>query len=248
MPKRLKQIALNTGLYKPLRLAYDHILNRSRLAERKRLSDFHRQFVAPGGLCFDIGANMGDYAASLLDLGSTVVMVEPQPECLAELRARFSGNPNAIIVPKAISDRITKVQLHLSAQGTNYASLNPDWHNVGDSTVDTETTTLDALITQYGRPSFCKIDVEGSELDALTGLSSTPDCLSIEYTMRAGFEAHTMQCLDAIERIGPARFNVSPALENRLQFDDFVDRPALDRKLREMAASHPWGDVYVRFQ
>ena len=35
--------------------------------------------------------------------------------------------------------------------------------------VEVETTTLDALIAQYGEPAFMKIDIEGGELAALPG-------------------------------------------------------------------------------
>ena len=52
-------------------------------------------------------------------------------------------------------------------------------------------TTLDDEIKKYGAPSFCKIDVEGLEVDVLRGLSSPIKMISFEY--------HCSQ--EAIERV-----------------------------------------------
>ena len=42
-------------------------------------------------------------------------------------------------------------------------------------------TTLDCLIEEYGRPDYIKLDIEGAELDALAGLSSRVDLISLEF-------------------------------------------------------------------
>ena len=42
-------------------------------------------------------------------------------------------------------------------------------------------TTLDTLVAEYGEPAFCKIDVEGFEVEALKGLSRPLRALSFEY-------------------------------------------------------------------
>ena len=47
--------------------------------------------------------------------------------------------------------------------------------------MDVEVTTLDRLIAIYGAPTFCKIDVEGSELQVLEGLTEALPALSFEF-------------------------------------------------------------------
>ena len=49
----------------------------------------------------------------------------------------------------------------------------------GETRVDV--TTLDCLIERFGLPAFCKIDVEGSQLEVLRGLSRALRVIAFEY-------------------------------------------------------------------
>ena len=68
-------------------------------------------------------------------------------------------------------------------------------------------TTLDALIAAHGEPAFCKIDVEGSELAVLQGLSQPLAALSFEYTPAAPMDA--VACVARLCTLGAYRFNAS---------------------------------------
>src|SRR5260370_89643 len=68
-----------------------------------------------------------------------------------------------------------------------------------------ELTILDALIAAHGLPRFCKIDREGFELEALRGLSTRIDFMTLEYN-----GAHLDQpiaCLEELTRLGDPRVN-----------------------------------------
>ena len=66
-------------------------------------------------------------------------------------------------------------------------------------------TTLDRMIERYGVPQFCKIDVEGFELDVLRGLSQPLSCISFEYHLT---EAERLtSCLDHLSGLSRIRIN-----------------------------------------
>src|SRR5688572_28540682 len=62
-------------------------------AHDQQMLEFYRQFLAPGELCFDVGANVGNRVKIFLKPGARVVAVEPQRECVRTLRAAFGRDP-----------------------------------------------------------------------------------------------------------------------------------------------------------
>ena len=62
---------------------------------KKEMISFYSQFVPNGGLVFDIGANIGNRIEIFLEIGATVIAVEPQAACVAILKEKF-GNKISI--------------------------------------------------------------------------------------------------------------------------------------------------------
>ena len=56
------------------------------------LDAFQSRFLGPGELGFDVGAHVGDRAASFRRLGARAVAVEPQPRLARFLRLAFRGD------------------------------------------------------------------------------------------------------------------------------------------------------------
>jgi len=111
-----------------------------------------------------------------------------------------------------------------------------------------EVATLDDLIQRHGEPAFCKIDVEGFELDVLTGLSRPVRALSFEYLPPAHDAA--LAALDLLERLGAAaggyRYNYSPVETMRLASDHWLDRKQLVGLLDRARPLGRSGDIYAR--
>jgi FkbM family methyltransferase len=132
---------------------------------------------------FDIGANEGFVTQTLSKLAGKIVAIEPDPLNIRILQNRFSSNSKVIIVGKAVSDKTGTETLYIEQNGSALHTLNNRWKSLlesGEHVLKTsfdksllvETTTLSELIEKFGSPSFIKIDTEGYERKALSGLTS----------------------------------------------------------------------------
>jgi FkbM family methyltransferase len=221
---------------------------------QKRMQRHFSQFISPGALVFDVGANIGDLTQIFLDLDSSVVAIDPHPYCNQVLRQRFGDNDNVTILTTALSDEpgilpfFASVGNHATStvsqrwkEESRYAESR-DWAQAGEVTA----TTLDDLMGRYGRPQFCKIDVEGHELQVLQGLSAPIPALSFELT--GEFMEEAERCAAYLEQLGPVRFAYSPFLLYRTPLRNWTSRQALFDKLRSYPRSLLFGDIYVRFE
>jgi len=186
--------------------------------EVQRRNEFFRQFVRPGDLVFDVGANNGVFAQWMLDLKAKVVSIEPQKACADALALKAANNPDLSIENVALGSEEGSATMFLAGQGSEISSLSTDWiervretgrfkgHN-WDETVEVPVTTLDTLISRHGQPDFCKIDVEGFEAEVLSGLTKPIRSISFEYTPEnvGALEA----CVTKISSLGVYRFNIA---------------------------------------
>jgi FkbM family methyltransferase len=191
---------------------------------------FYSQFIAEGDLCFDIGANMGSRTDIFIALGATSVAVEPQDQCLEHLRLKYRNNRGVIMVPKAVGEKEGEAQMML-CDLPSMSSLSKKWiegiragGRVGnyhwETSAKVSVTTLDRLIEQYGIPAFCKIDVEGFELQVLKGLTRPIQTISFEYNPEFSDEA--IACTKYLCGMGMKWFNYSIGESMRLSLAEWV--------------------------
>jgi FkbM family methyltransferase len=242
--KMAKQVLRKTGLFHPLRDLTRAISPATRLHLRRQL-EFHRTFIHPGQLCFDVGANYGYKTAIFAQLGAKVVALEPSAACLEGLKWHHGSNPSVTIVPKAVSASAGTVTFFVG-DGLNVSSMRDDWYAAeGQPKVGLEVpaTTLDELIAQYGRPDFCKVDVEGCEIEVFKGLSQPIPLIYFEYHYHE--LDLTRACLAELSKVGTLACNASPMEEMKFLYPDWcppdtlIERLSADPELRS-------GDVFVK--
>lgn len=238
------------GLLDPLREMRNWV-TRPEWWRRERLAQgFFAQLVPPRALVFDIGAHHGAVTERFVRLGARVVAVEPQPACCERLRSRFGGSAafiagsRVVVVPRAVGAAEGTASMAI-ATGSQVSSCNPAWpgrfpEQQWSAPIDVPVTTLDALIDQFGRPDFCKIDVEGFEPEVLRGLHSPIRSLSLEFT--TGMTEQTIACLGELERLGYTRINYAHHLQYAFALPEAITPAQARIVMRDVRGG---GDLYA---
>jgi FkbM family methyltransferase len=252
------RVLLRLGVWRPAKTLIDRLRPLTPRGRRQHAAmlAFYAQFVRRGDLCFDIGANLGNRSDIFAGLGARVIAVEPQHECVTQLRKKYSDNPMVTVVPKAVGRQVGEGRLMVS-QAHVLTSMSKEWvDRVKESgrfgiyewerSEAVPVTTMDELIGQYGVPAFCKIDVEGYEAEVLGGLSAPIGAVSFEFAPE-GVQT-TTDCLERLERLGPYEFNYSVGESMALELPAWIQRAEMSAFLRSLPDKRTWGDVYARLK
>lgn len=212
--------------------------------------NFYGQFVQEGDLVFDIGANVGIKTKHFLGLGAKVICLEPLDEAFEQLEFVFGRDPAVTLLRAAVSSEHGKVKLHPCLDEPGLSSVSSEFIERSRYTAlrkwgvprTVESRTLDALIDEFGKPAYIKLDVEGGEADAIKGLTHPISVVSFEF--HAELPDILENCLSELARIAPYQLNFT--LGDRLAYEAscWSDAESLIRRLRDPPGLQ--GEVFAK--
>ncbi len=220
-----------------------------------RMKKLYGQFIGPGSLAFDIGSHLGNRIGVWSRLGARVVALEPNPDCRPFLKTVHGRRNNLTFLPVAAGSEPGRAVLFCDPQHPTLNTLSTKWIRTVKRTspfarihwtkqCETQVVTLDGLIRDHGVPDFCKIDVEGFELEVLKGLSVPLPALSVEYLPSAIEEA--FRCVERLESLGGYEYNLSARETMRLKWKQWQPADTIRTELRSLGLNDHAGDIYAR--
>ena len=244
-----KRTAYRLGIAEPLKEAKNWVTRPEWWTRERAAIRLFRQLFKPGDLVIDIGAHKGAFSQRLLGLGARIVAVEPQPDCNQRLHERFDGNQNVHVIAKAVGPQAGSVQMRF-CKASEVSSCCSDWpdrfpNDEFGEPVDVPMTTLDALVDEFGKPTFVKVDAEGFEPQILAGYTKpSADVISLEFTPSHMFK--TIECIERLNQLGYTQFNYCTHSTFRWALHTRISPTAAIDVMKRLADEHHiGGDVYA---
>lgn len=144
------------------------------------LFDWASEFINPGDVVWDVGANVGLFAfaaASKCGADGRVLAIEADLRLVEILRrsarAQSEKTASVVVLPVAVSDQVGVSEFVIAARGrsANHLAETAGSSQAGGirETIMAMTVTLDWLLERFPAPNVLKIDVEGAEQNVLQG-------------------------------------------------------------------------------
>ena len=168
MPLFVARHSLVTAKYR-LRKLFHYSMPRTAAARHYGNDEFESRIldllVDPKREAMDVGANWGQYASLLAKLCTQLLVFEPIPRLAFVLKRTLP--PNAIVENKAVSNSSRTVKLRIPYNEEGLSTIDEANPLSSYEEIWVRTVPLDDYADH--NVGFVKIDVEGHELDVLSG-------------------------------------------------------------------------------
>jgi FkbM family methyltransferase len=139
-----------------------------------------------GRVAWDVGAHIGFFSLVLASRCRKVIAIEPGADAARRLRTNAELNSAPIeVIEAAAGAESGMTRLHLAADGR--------MNRVDSEGVAVRQVTLDEIAGRHGLPDLVKIDVEGAELEVLSGAADV-----LAHRPFLVVEAHTPELLESV--------------------------------------------------
>lgn len=153
---------------------------------------FLAKFLRPGDVFYDIGANAGGYAVYVAGFGCRVIAFEPVPSAFERLRENAAANLSKCSIEPvnlALGSHPGRLVMTTDRGTGNHVVAGGEARDA----VMVEATTVDEFARSSVSPVFLKIDVEGHELEVLSGASEILASPCLQGLLVETFRPHNWQ-------------------------------------------------------
>jgi FkbM family methyltransferase len=135
-----------------------------------------------GDIVVDAGARIGAFSAKIaasLGEDGRIIAIEPEPRNFSCLRKNIQANrlDNVIAIQKALWSQKQPLDMYLSGNAAAHSVYHDAFYSSTCDSISVEADTLDGILEKLGIESvdFIKMDIEGSEIEALKGMPKALD-------------------------------------------------------------------------
>jgi len=186
------------------------------------------RYVRPGGVVFDIGANLGFFTllmSRLVGERGNVYAFEPYPSAAEMLRKHLQLNhmTNVRVVEKGVSDKAGNTVLRVPDYGKNHSMASICWHKQDATAVENKVEMLaidESDEFKNCNPVFIKVDVEGAEGLAMRGMEKLLERARPVIYIECS-DAGRRQSWETLQRLGYGCFDVERQHVKIVNFTDY---------------------------
>jgi FkbM family methyltransferase len=209
-------------------------------------------FLGKYKLCFDIGANIGEWSLKNIDKYDQIIAVEASEKTFNRLIKHINNNQKIIPLNYAVCDSKEEYIKFYNCETDVLSTTNNKWLNGGMSRFNLKyeetlckTISIDKLIEIYGIPDLIKIDVETAEYECIKSMSKK--CNTICFEWASEFVDNTFNCLNYLYKLGYRHFYV------QMNNDDYTFTPneyyTIEQSKQLLLKTTPrneWGMVWCK--
>ena len=176
-------------------------------------------------LIFDIGFNVGEFTQTCFNKykDCSVIAVEANPNLCNAVSQHFFTNYNFSLLNNLVSNKEgEEINFYISHNATGVSTASTEFmensrftkgsKHLGENSINwaapikVESTTVDSMIERYGMPDLIKIDVEGYELNVLSGLTQKANDICFEWHEEE--KDNLYKILEHLQSLGYDQFGV----------------------------------------
>lgn len=208
-------------------------------------------------IVYDIGTADDGVESFLRSGAKKVIGIEPGKKFYKRIYRKYRNNEKVKLLNIAVGEEDTKKEMIVCNSGyfstfsedqvrivkENEASKNLEFYKKEE----VKMLKLDTIIEENGIPYFCKIDVEGYELQVLKGLSKKIPIISFEYN--TSLIKNAEKCILLLEELGEYEYNFTERLRVDMKLDEWVGPLEMVKALNTLNYDEmAYGDVYARLK